>query len=100
MKTKQEILLENGYHILEGYLFEYERDNDSKEMRSILITKEEITTMLRHEPVKYFWNEHYEYVETLDEAWESFADNYLCDHDLELNDEELIKLFSSEVRLK
>jgi hypothetical protein len=93
MKTKEQILEENGYIMLEGYMFDYERPENPK-LTCILVTKDEIEEMLRGTPGKFFWMEDDEQCYSLDDAWDDFSDNYCCDNDLDLTDDELIKRLS------
>lgn len=76
MKTKRQILEENGWKVIIGYCFEYEKDEN---YNNIIITKEEIEKFLKKQPEVFYFNDEY-LDNAVDEetAWEYFYDNW-CD---------------------
>ena len=97
MKTKREILLANGYTSIIGYVLDYEKGD----LQNVIISREDVERFFCETPTEMFFEEDDEYAVELDDAWESFTDNYLCDHDLdEIDDEELIKLLSEKIEVR
>jgi hypothetical protein len=71
-KTKEEVLIANGYTIVNGYCFEYEKDSD---MQNIIISREEVIAFYNQEPTKYYFHKDSEYAEDENSAWESLYDS-------------------------
>lgn len=81
---KERILLKNLYEVIEGYVCDYDRD----ELQSIIITMKEINEWQKQPPSKWYYHPNDEYVRTLEDAWDCFAEDYMCQNDLDMSEPE------------
>lgn len=97
MKTKEEILILNGWEEMEGFCF---NTCGAEDEMLTFVEKEEVERVYKEGVKKYYWNENKEQLYELDDAWEIFASDYLEDNELDEDYDYVFKQFQNEVKDK
>jgi hypothetical protein len=96
-KTKHEVLLENEYEFIEGYVLDYEKDSD---MLSIIISRKEIEGFYNKKAENYYFKKGYDYSKDEESAWEELYDDYCNNNNLDITFEEFNKKMLEEDAVK
>jgi hypothetical protein len=88
MKTKREILLENKWTTVRGYLFPIPNPNEDYD--NTFIPEEDALPVIA-KGIQEYWmklDDSYDvFVHDLDDAWEYFLDDYHYEHDKDFDEE-------------
>lgn len=76
MKTKNEVLIANGWEVFEGYCFP---SPPADEDQYTFVEKEECERIFKEGSKIYYWNEGRERLYSEEDAWEEFMDYYFDD---------------------
>lgn len=91
MRTKREVLLANGWEPVRGFCFPVPRAEEYYD--STFISEEDAIPVIKEGVQEYWtrpWEKHEdENVYELDDAWETFLDDYSYEHDKEFAEEVL-----------
>jgi hypothetical protein len=87
MRTKKEVLLENGWVVVRG--FSFPTPNCGDDYDNTFVSEEDALPVLARGVQEYWmpdveWNE---YIYDFDDAWEHFLDDYSCEHDKDFDEE-------------
>ena len=96
-EQKTKILSKNEFTPMVGYCFNNPTDQDYS---NHFVSKEEVDEAIKKGFETYFWKEDFDYIMTLETAWENFIEYYYDDKYEQFGDDEEALLESLEVFLR
>lgn len=90
LKSKEQVLQEQGYEVLIGYCFQ--TPPAPEEDMLTFVEKKEVEAVIAKGPQKYWWNESHERLYDLEYAWDCFYQDHCDTNDLDLSEDEFDKL--------